>query len=131
MSLPTTMDYLEQIYLLVQGKGYARSTDIAARLKVKSYLVTRMIRKLHQAGLVNYERYHCILLTTKGEQLGKNLVDKHETLKEFYRMIGISEEEAHQEIEQIKNYISLPTSYRIAELIIYLKNQNIYGTLSK
>ncbi len=43
-------DYLEVVYDLIQQKGYARTSDIAERLEVKSPSVTKHDAKVERNG---------------------------------------------------------------------------------
>src|SRR5208282_4978177 len=79
-------DYLEVVYELIQKKGYARSADIAGRLGVKSSSVTVMLQKLHAMGLIVYERYRGLILTTSGERLAKSVQQRHLTILKFLRI---------------------------------------------
>jgi len=64
-------DYLRIVYETVQAKGYARIRDISKALGVKLSTVVEMMRKLHDEGLVIYEKYGGITLTPRGK--GKTL----------------------------------------------------------
>lgn len=46
MPTPSMEDYIEQIYLLIDEKGYARVSDIAEALSVHPSSVTKMVQKL-------------------------------------------------------------------------------------
>ena len=87
-------DYLEVVYDLIQQKGYARSTDIAERLDVKSPSVTHMMQKLNGMGLIVYERYRGLVLTDKGEEMARFMRQKHATIVEFLQLLGVEEKTA-------------------------------------
>src|SRR5215831_2165837 len=59
-------DYLEVIYELVKQKSYATSKDISESLNVSSPSVTKMVRRLHEQGYLNYEKYRGIRHTQQG-----------------------------------------------------------------
>ena len=44
MPTPSMEDYIEQIYLLIEEKGYARVSDIAENLSVHPSSVTKMVQ---------------------------------------------------------------------------------------
>ena len=46
MPTPSMEDYIEQIYILIERKGYARVSDIAENLSVHPSSVTKMVQKL-------------------------------------------------------------------------------------
>lgn len=57
MPTPSMEDYIEQIYLLIDNKGYARVSDIAEALEVHPSSVTKMVQKLDRESYIVYERY--------------------------------------------------------------------------
>jgi len=77
-------DYLEAIYNLVNRYRVARSKDIASDLNVSRASVTNALRHLSNKGLINYDPYQFITLTKKGETKAKQIVRRHEILKEFF-----------------------------------------------
>lgn len=46
MPTPSMEDYLEEIYLLIESKGYARVSDIAEAMSVNPSSVTKMVQSL-------------------------------------------------------------------------------------
>ena len=66
-------DYLESILELINTKGYARVVDIAARLGISQASVTNMVQRLDGEGLLHYEKYRGLILTTAGEELARNI----------------------------------------------------------
>lgn len=55
-------DYLEVIYELEQGKGYATTVDISQYLNVSSHSVTKMVQRLDEGEMLIYEKYKGIKL---------------------------------------------------------------------
>ncbi len=70
MPTPSMEDYIEQIYILIETKGYARVSDMAEELDVHPSSVTKMIQKLDKSEYVNYEKYRGFVLTSKGKEMG-------------------------------------------------------------
>ena len=66
---PSMEDYIEQIYLLIDEKGYARVSDIAEALSVHPSSVTKMVQKLDKDEYLIYEKYRGLVLTSKGKKL--------------------------------------------------------------
>ena len=64
----TAEDYLERIYALIEEKGYGRVSDIAEALQVRPSTVTRMVQKLDEQNLLEYQRYRGLSLTEEGER---------------------------------------------------------------
>jgi Mn-dependent DtxR family transcriptional regulator len=112
-------DYLEVVYELIQRKGYARSSDIAEQLDVKSASVTSMLQKLHGMGLIVYERYRGLTLTSSGERLARSIQQKHLTILKFLRILGIEEKIAKSDAEGIEHHVHKNTIDRIGRFVDY------------
>ncbi|MGM7635309.1 transcriptional regulator MntR [Bacillus sp. Hm123] len=123
MPTPSMEDYIEQIFLLIDKKGYARVSDIAEALSVHPSSVTKMVQKLDRDEYLIYERYRGLILTEKGKKMGKRLVERHDLLEEFLRMIGVNEEFIYEDVEGIEHHLSWNSIDRIADLIEYF-NEN-------
>lgn len=117
-------DYLEVIYELLQEKGYARSVDISRYLGVRSPSVTSMLQRLDRMGLVVYERYRGITLTTKGEHLAQSVKERHLGITRFLRIIGIDEKTANSDAEGIEHHVHRVTIKRINRFVDFVgRNQ--------
>ncbi|MEX2356240.1 MAG: transcriptional regulator MntR [Thermaerobacterales bacterium] len=120
MAEPTTSmeDYLETIYELIEDKGYARVSDIASALDLQPSSVTRMIQRLDEQDFVVYERYRGLILTGKGEDVGRAMRRRHRTLEKFLRLIGVDDEQTVQEdVEGIEHHVSRRTIECIRQLV--------------
>lgn len=114
-------DYLERILELINTKGYARVVDIASSLGIAQASVTNMVQRLDTEGLLHYEKYRGLVLTTAGEQLAKNIARRHELLSEFFRLLGVDEETIYHDVEGMEHHISPPTIKAIEHLTKYLQ----------
>lgn len=121
MPTPSMEDYIEQIYLLIQDKGYARVSDIAEALHVHPSSVTKMVQKLDRSEYLIYEKYRGLILTQKGKKVGKRLVDRHELLEDFLRIIGVNEEIIYDDVEGIEHHLSWETLERIGDVVEYFE----------
>lgn len=121
MPTPSMEDHIEQIYILIDHKGYARVSDIAEALSVLPSSVTKMVQKLDKDGYLVYEKYRGLTLTPKGLKLGKRLVQRHELLEQFLRIIGVNEEQIYQDVEGIEHHLSWNAINRIADLVQVLE----------
>ncbi|MCM3224512.1 transcriptional regulator MntR [Terribacillus saccharophilus] len=124
MPTPSMEDYIEQIYILMEQKGYARVSDIAENLQVHPSSVTKMVQKLDKDEYLKYEKYRGLILTDKGEQVGKRLVYRHELLEDFLRIIGVEEENIYQDVEGIEHHMSWNSIERIGNLVEYFQEDN-------
>lgn len=114
-------DYIEQIFLLIENKGYARVSDIAEALEVHPSSVTKMVQKLDRGDYLVYEKYRGLILTTKGKKIGKRLVERHDLLEEFLKIIGVKEENIYQDVEGIEHHLSWNSIDRIGDLVQYFE----------
>lgn len=119
MPTPSMEDYLEQIYSLIEEKGYARVSDIAEALQVHPSSVTKMVQKLDQSKYVVYEKYRGLILTAKGKKIGKRLLDRHTLLEEFLTMIGVNDENIYKDVEGIEHHLSWDSITCIEHLVRY------------
>ena len=114
-------DYIEQIYILIERKGYARVSDIAENLSVHPSSVTKMVQKLDKDEYLVYEKYRGLSLTTKGRKVGSRLVYRHELLEQFLRVIGVKEEHIYEDVEGIEHHLSWESIDRIVDLVQYFE----------
>jgi Mn-dependent DtxR family transcriptional regulator len=121
MPTPSMEDYLENIYKLINQKGYARVSDIAEALEVHPSSVTKMVQKLDRGKYLVYEKYRGLVLTPKGRKMGKRLVDRHHLLEEFLRIIGVSEELIYDDVEGIEHHLSWDSITCIEYLVQYFQ----------
>ena len=121
MPTPSMEDYIEQIYILIEEKGYARASDIAENLSVHPSSVTKMVQKLDQEKYLIYEKYRGLVLTPIGKKIGKRLVYRHELLEQMLRLIGVEEENIYRDVEGIEHHLSWNSIDRIGDLVEYLE----------
>ncbi|MGB6406019.1 MAG: transcriptional regulator MntR [Planococcus donghaensis] len=121
MPTPSMEDHIEIIYSLIEQKGYARVSDIAEALSVLPSSVTKMVQKLDKDGYLIYERYRGLVLTPKGQKLGKRLLERHGLLEQFLQLIGVDEERIYEDVEGIEHHLSWNSIDRIADLVQLLE----------
>lgn len=121
MPTPSMEDYIEQIYLLINNKGYARVSDIAENLEVHPSSVTKMVQKLDRESYIIYERYRGLILTAKGKKIGKRLVERHDLLEKFLKIIGVKQENIYEDVEGIEHHLSWDSIDRIGDLVQYFE----------
>lgn len=122
MATPSMEDYIERIYKLIDEKGYARVSDIAEGLEVHPSSVTKMIQKLDKDKYLIYEKYRGLILTTKGEKMGKRLVDRHQLLEDFLTLIGVHNDNIYKDVEGIEHHLSWDSITCIENLVQYFEN---------
>jgi Mn-dependent DtxR family transcriptional regulator len=121
MPTPSMEDYIEQIYILIEEKGYARVSDIAENLSVHPSSVTKMVQKLDKDEYLVYEKYRGLILTTKGKKIGKRLVYRHELLEQLLRLIGVKEENIYEDVEGIEHHLSWDAIDRVGDLVQFFE----------
>ncbi len=112
--------YVETIHSLIEERGYARVSDIAAALGVKPPSVTSMVRRLDEQKFVDYTRYRGVVLTRKGRQLAEALGKRHRALKAFLVMIGVSEENAERDACEIEHKMNRETVEKLAKFVEFV-----------
>ncbi len=116
-------DYLEQILELINTKGYARVVDIAQRLSISQASVTNMVQKLDADGLLKYEKYRGLVLTTAGEELARNITLRHQLLSDFLHLLGLDPQVIHHDVEGMEHHVSPETVHAIECLTSHLKRR--------
>lgn len=115
-------DYLEVISELVELKGYATTLDISRYMNVSAPSVTKMLQRLDESRYLEYEKYHGINLTVKGNQIADGIRQKHGILLEFFEILGIGHDTANQDVEGIEHYLNPKTIRQLRKFITFLKS---------
>jgi len=115
-------DYLEMIYRLSRDTGFTRINDLATALNVQPPSATKMVQKLANLGVVNYEKYGMILLSKKGEEMGRVLLERHQIVEDFLNLLGISEG-VLEETEKIEHTVSNQTLRSMADFVEFFNNR--------
>lgn len=97
-------DYLEMICRLCAEDGYTRVNILAESLNVQAPSATKMLQRLAEAGLVDYQRYGIVHLTGKGKKIGSYLVERHNTVAEFLQNLGL--EDVLKDTEKMEHSLS-------------------------
>ncbi len=114
-------DYIEAIFHLAAEKRVARAKDIALRLGVKSSSVTGALRTLATRKLVNYAPYELITLTAKGKVVARDIVRRHQVLRDFFvRVLLVDEKEADEAACKIEHSIPRRVFQRLVEYVDFV-----------
>ncbi|WKV07833.1 iron dependent repressor, metal binding and dimerization domain protein [Thermoanaerobacterium sp. CMT5567-10] len=132
-SLTASMeDYLEMIYRLSIKTGFVRLHELADALNVQPPSATKMVQKLAELNLINYEKYGVITLSNAGKAIGKNLIKRHNTILEFLKTLGIGENHLLEETEKIEHTINENTLQCFTNFIEFLKaNKDVKERLTE
>lgn len=115
-------DYLEMIYRLSQQIGFTRIHDLAKSLNVQPPSATRMVQKLAEVKFVNYEKYGIIILTDEGKRMGQYLLNRHNTIEGFFKVLGISDGLLEQ-TEKVEHTISNETVEYLHDFINFIQER--------
>lgn len=115
-------DYLEMVYRLSRENGFTRVNELAVALNVQPPSVSKMIQKMSDQGLVDYEKYGHVVLTSEGHKMGGELLYRHQLVEEFLKIIGVSEGLLEQ-TEKIEHTLSNHTLCYLDRLIKFLKGR--------
>lgn len=105
---PSMEDYLEMVYRCSLKNTYIRLNLIAQMLNVKDSSASKMMKKLGELNLINYEKYGVITLTDKGKELGGFLFQRHNIIETFIKNIT-QNDDSLLETELIEHVISSKT----------------------
>jgi len=105
----TEEDYLRSIYTLSEFKPdrEVKSSDLANILKVSKPTVSEALRKISQAGLINFEPYSPITLTPSGLRQAQKIIFKHRVIEVFLKdVLKISPNQIHHQAHLMEHTFS-------------------------
>jgi DtxR family Mn-dependent transcriptional regulator len=115
-------DYLEAIYHLIAEKQAARVKDISKRLKVNYSSVTGALKALAERRLVNYAPYELVTLTPRGESLARDVIRRHEVLRDFFiKVLAIDKEHADEAACEMEHAVSPKILERFLEFVEFVE----------
>lgn len=122
-------DYLEVIFHLTTKGAGARARDIGKRLGVAKSTVTEALQALAKRDLIHYAPYSAITLTQDGEKAAKEVVRRHEVLRDFLtNVLLIAEKKADEEACRMEHAISRATLERFIEFAGFVERCPRGGT---
>jgi DtxR family Mn-dependent transcriptional regulator len=111
-------DYLLRILRLTDGDGTAKTTDIAALMKVSAASVTEMLRALSKDGLISYKKYRGVSLTPEGLAMAKRIRDKHQIAERFLMdVLDKDQGAAHEEACKMEHILSDESAKSMCRII--------------
>ncbi|WP_460502849.1 metal-dependent transcriptional regulator [Hymenobacter agri] len=103
----TEENYLKAIFKLAEAEPETAGVStnrIAAALDTRAASVTDMLRRLADKGLLNYEKYRGVQLTTEGQRLALLTIRKHRLWEVFLvQRLGFSWDEVHEVAEELEH----------------------------
>jgi DtxR family Mn-dependent transcriptional regulator len=113
-------DYLRIVYEIVETKGYARIRDISKALGVKPSTVVEMMRKLHEQGLVIYEKYGGVTLTSRGKVMAETVKRRHDTFKRFLEIILVPDDVAARDAHILEHQLDPKTILQFTRFVEFI-----------
>ena len=118
----TVENYLKAIYTGASGLTDPRRLlpmgQLAAALGVTPGTATTMVKTLAASGLVHYEPYAGVVLTSAGEKLAALVLRRHRLIELFLvRFMGYAWDEVHDEAEQLEHAVSDRLIERMDEML--------------
>lgn len=116
-------DYLETIYLIYKKNNTVKAIDVSRALGVSRASTTEALKKLAEKKLINYGRYNAISITREGEIAAKEIINKHNSLYEFFKsVLGATDNEAQKNACAIEHIISEDIMQRVIAFTKYYRN---------
>jgi DtxR family Mn-dependent transcriptional regulator len=100
-------DYLKAIHSLGGAEAMVTPVDIAERLGVRAPSVTGMLKRLAEAGWIDYESGRGARLTSQGVTEARRVIRRHRLVELFLtRVLGLDWSEVDVEAETLEHAIS-------------------------
>ena len=115
-------DYLEMIYRLSLNTGFTRMHELSDALNVQPPSATKMVQKLAELKLLKYKKYGILVLEEEGKTLGEELLNRHNIIESFLRILDISESKVLEETEKIEHTISNQTTKCFKDFVQFIKD---------
>jgi len=104
---PAVQDYLKVIHALGGAEQMVSPVDIAARLQVRASSVSGMLKRLAEAGWIQYEVRRGAQLTDLGIAAARRVIRRHRLLELFLtRVLGLDWSEVDAEADALEHAIS-------------------------
>ncbi len=128
MATPTVENYLKALHMLANEKDQINVSDLSEILQVSTPTANSMAKKLHQSGLIIYEKYRPLVLTDKGKLEAAKVIRKHR-LTEMYLVekMGFGWEEVHEIAEQIE-HIQSPEFFDRMDILLGNPSTDPHGS---
>lgn len=115
-------DYLEVIFHLEQANRVARAKDIADQMHVQRASVTGALKALAGKALINYSPYSYITLTPEGREVAREIIHRHNTLKDFFiTALQLDAEQAEANACRVEHAIDPIAIERLVRFVEFIK----------
>ena len=111
-------NYLKQILILLETKGYARSKDIAESLGVTNPTVCVAMKKLKEDGYIMMKDRSPVYLTDKGYSIARQFYDRYKALTRLLVQLGVDEQTAAEDACRLEHDLSEQSFAAITGLLV-------------
>ena len=111
-------NYLKQILILLETKGYARSKDIAESLGVTKPTVCVAMKKLKEDGYIMMKDRSPVYLTDKGYSIARQFYDRYKALTRLLVQLGVDEQTAAEDACRLEHDLSEESFAAITGLLV-------------
>lgn len=120
MTSLTEENYLKALFNLAGEQEQVSVKQLAQMLDIKMPTVTSMMKRLSEKGLVHYESYKPLRLTSQGRKQAALIIRKHRLTEMFLvEKMGFGWEEVHQIAEEVE-HVHVPAFFeKMDELLDY------------
>ena len=104
-------NYLETILEIESQPGMpVRSGDIATHRQISRASVSKAMHLLGESGMVNFDRYGQVSLTSEGRRIAAEILERHQMIKRFLiQVLGVEESVAESEACRMEHAIGSAT----------------------
>jgi DtxR family Mn-dependent transcriptional regulator len=118
MTTDSMEQYLQTICKLSGEQSPVALSALADRLRVSSVSANEMIKKLVARGLVTYEPYKGVTLTSEGQTQALRVIRRHRLWERFLAdVLGISWDRVHEEACQLEHATSALVEEKLAQFL--------------
>jgi DtxR family Mn-dependent transcriptional regulator len=126
---PVLENYLEIIFLEEAREGAVRASSIAESAGVSRSTVTSTLKTLKSMGLVEYEPYSLVHLTSRGRAIGKEIAHRHIIFREFFlRILQLEEKQADTIACELEHVVPSDVVQRWGQFVLYLTSHEYWQT---
>jgi DtxR family Mn-dependent transcriptional regulator len=117
---PTMRNYLADIYRLSQGESWVSTTTLAETLDVSPSAAVRMVKRLHDIGLLEHQPYQGVKLTASGIRHALLGIRRHRLVERFLvDVMGFGWHEVHDDAEAMQSGVGQKIEDRMDEIMGY------------
>tara|TARA_B100000700_G_C14974080_1_gene822927 strand:- start:758 stop:1417 length:660 start_codon:yes stop_codon:yes gene_type:complete len=118
----STQNYLKAIYHLseLEDKPIIKVNDVSKKLNISMASVSEMIKRLEHHGYVTSQPYKGLKLTSKGRDVGCNMVRHHRIWETYlFKVLEFTWDEVHDEAELLEHASSNKVIEKLEALMNY------------